>query len=200
MTALTVNFEAIRVAHERKKRAVRREVRKQAGVTMRRFIREHIAKSHRGGDGLRRRTGALARSFKSVVRGEGLRDLEAVAFSEGVPYAAIHEFGGVIKPKKARWLTIPLDYVKTKAGVPRYTAREIIANPSLGNLESTFFRVTKKGNLVLFGATGKDITPLFALKKEVRIEARMGFREQWDRRRIITAIELRDAFGRGLLA
>lgn len=28
--------------------------------------------------------------------------------TRGVPYAAIHEFGGVIRPVRARWLTIPI--------------------------------------------------------------------------------------------
>jgi phage gpG-like protein len=29
--------------------------------------------------------------------------------SAQVPYAAIHEYGGEIRPKKAKWLTIPMD-------------------------------------------------------------------------------------------
>jgi len=59
-----------------------------------------------------------------------------------------------------------LDAVLTDNGVARYTAAELISNPGLGSFTGTFVR-----NGILFGKTGRDITPLFSLKKSVTINA-----------------------------
>ncbi len=48
------------------------------------------------GGGLRRVTGTLSRSFDGVVTGGKLDDLDMIYGSRNVPYAAIHEFGGII--------------------------------------------------------------------------------------------------------
>lgn len=48
-------------------------------------------------------TGRLINSIRSEVSKDGL-----TVGSYGVPYAAIHEFGGTINAKNSRYLTIPL--------------------------------------------------------------------------------------------
>lgn len=48
-------------------------------------------------------TGRLINSIRSKVTNEGL-----TVGSYGVPYAAIHEFGGEIAARNARYLTIPM--------------------------------------------------------------------------------------------
>ena len=64
-------------------------------------------------------TGALARSWEATI----LEDQSGVlvgagAFSD-LPYAFIHETGGVIRPKRAKALAVPLTPEARKAGSPR---------------------------------------------------------------------------------
>jgi hypothetical protein len=82
-----------------------------------------------------------------------------------------------IKPVGKKYLTIPLPAAMTKAGVLRGSAQS-------GTWGETFFARSKKGNLILFGkrvaqkgahageARGK-VVPLFVLKKQVQIKARV---------------------------
>lgn len=143
---------------------------------------------------LKRRTGRLAASTRPVkatykhpiVRG-------GVVFGTG--YAGVHVGPRgqvtVIKPKNAKYLTIPLPAVQTRSGVTRGTALS-------GKFVNTFIARSKKGNLIIFGqgtyakgqktgeAKGK-ITPLFLLKKSVRVKARIHPEDilPWVRRRIL---------------
>ena len=76
---------------------------------------------------LRSRTGQLVRSIRGEVTEAG--DLLELRLSAGrdrqLRYAAMQEYGGTIRPKRARWLTIPVGAALTPAGVPRYaSARE----------------------------------------------------------------------------
>ncbi len=73
-----------------------------------------------------------------------------------VVYADILEKGGVIKPKRAKFLTIPIGENKTKTEKIAYRARDF---------ENTFIR---KG--IIFQNLGKgNIRPLFLLKSAVTI-------------------------------
>ena len=88
-----------------------------------------------------------------------------------VPYARIHEFGGVIRPKRSKHLTIPINEALTPAGVPRYTARQLIASPGVGGFSSTFF--AKK---TIFGVRSGRAIPVFALVDMVRIKEKRFMR------------------------
>ena len=97
-------------------------------------------------DWLQNRSGRLRGSIQSRLRAGGslsgdasrflakgapvppgaLSSLELVLFSAGVPYAKIQEYGGEVAPKNVRNLTIPMPAALTKAGVPRFTAREFL--------------------------------------------------------------------------
>jgi phage gpG-like protein len=95
--------------------------------------------------------GLLTQSIKAEPKGN------KVVISAGganVPYARIHHEGGVIRPKTAKYLAIPLT-PKAKQFRPRQYPGE------------TFI---KKG--VIFGKDGEKLTPLYALKKQVTIPAR----------------------------
>jgi hypothetical protein len=83
-------------------------------------------------------------------------------------YANILEDGGVIRPVVAKMLAIPIGKALTPAGVARFKPREIISE---GGYDNSFIRRSKAGNLILFGASGKNITPLFVLKDSVTIPA-----------------------------
>lgn len=118
---------------------------------------------------LSRRTGHLAQSIESNISYDG-DDLMAeigsgVANKFRMPYANIHEDGGVITPKKAKYLTIPLEAALTRAGVPKKASARDWAN--------TFIRKSKGGNLIIFQAakSGK-IIPLYVLKRSVSIPGR----------------------------
>jgi len=110
---------------------------------------------------LRRRTGHLAGSAHWRLEAKG-NTLKLVLYS--AVYGPTHEFGAVIKPKRARYLTIPLPAAMTPAGVARGPAR---------SFEGTFIKRSKAGNLVIYQHQGKGkILPLFLLKKQVEIPAR----------------------------
>ena len=88
-----------------------------------------------------------------------------------VPYARIHEFGGVIRPKRSKHLTIPINEALTPAGVPRYTARRLISSPGIGGFERTF-----SAKKVIFGVRRGRAIPVFALVDMVRIKEKRYMR------------------------
>lgn len=81
------------------------------------------------------------------------------------PYSAIQELGGIIRPKKGRFLAIPLDPVLGPDGIARQ-------NPLDFKGQSFFFQ-SKKGNIFLAMNKGKgELTPLFLMREQVEIKPR----------------------------
>lgn len=118
------------------------------------------------GEVLHVRSGSLRRS---ITPGPIQEDATSISGPVGTNqiYARIQELGGEIHAKNAANLTIPLDAASYSSGVARFSAREVIDNPSVAGMRSTFFA---KG--VLFGSDGNSIVPLFALKPSVTLPAR----------------------------
>ena len=97
----------------------------------------------------------------------------------GTRYAGIHiarpgQEGGstTIRPRKpGGFLTIPIGDGLTKAGVSRGGALS-------GAFKETFVKKSKAGNLIVWGkagsAKGAKITPLFLLKKFVKVPFRIN--------------------------
>jgi len=141
---------------------VKSEYRKAIGG-LHREMQERIS-----GGVLKRRTGELSRSFISGVSGSKLSDVFGMVATRS-KYAPIHEYGGAITPKTAKHLTIPLPDNKTKAGVTRKSARQLISEGK------SFFRKSKRGNLILFTNNRGDLKPMFVLVDRVSIPARLGF-------------------------
>ena len=113
---------------------------------------------------LHRRTGALATRSELKLTGIRGNKIEGNIVAGGLPYAAIHEYGGTIKPKSSKYLAIPLDAAKTPAGVPRGAPRDF---------QDTFFFKSKAGNLLIGQkGIGGGLIPLFVLKKSVEIPKR----------------------------
>ena len=137
-----------------------------------RWVRHFSASAFAGP--LNVRTGTMRRAFTSVAVGSTASSLRFITgtMKNDVPYAAIHEHGGTIRPTKAKFLTIPLEAAKTAAGVARGGARFF---------ENTFFMRSKAGNLFLMQRDGNEVRPLFLLKKEVYIPPRLGFYRAFDR-------------------
>ena len=142
------------------------------------------------GDKLQNRSGQLRRSFGSeVVGGIGQSTpLTLAVFSQGSIYSRLQEYGGVIKPKKAKYLTVPLDDALTPSGVQRYpSARDLF------NRYPDQVRVIKvKSGRLFIVSDGKpgskppkrkkrqsDLVWLYQLKKSVKVPARLGFRATW---------------------
>lgn len=69
---------------------------------------------HLAGHTLKARTHRLQQSVKSMVRREGRKIVGRVG--SPVVYAAIHEFGGIIKPKNAKYLVFQIEgkWIRTK--------------------------------------------------------------------------------------
>jgi len=163
-----------------------------------RAFESRLVEERLSGDPIRRRTGALARGWKVVVRGQGLH-LVGILFTN-VPYARIQEFGGTVRPKKGRWLWIPGQELLTRAGVFRGWDR-VDWEGQHGDL---WYRKSRRNprNLVLLYRRGKrgKIRHIATLAKEVRIEGRMGLRElvlkDYDRRVRMLQAALERAAGR----
>lgn len=144
----------------------------------------------RGLPGLRRRTGLLTQSQKAVVTGDSVRTLVGTYAIGGglVKYARIHEEGGVVRPVRSQFLAIPLEAAKTAAGVSRAVSPR--------DFKDTFVRkgiIWQKlapGARAPRGASSNladraQIVPLFLLRRQVKIEPRLGIKDTWqaDRRR-----------------
>jgi len=119
--------------------------------------------------------GNLARSLSGVV--ESWKRARWGTLGKRVAYALIQERGGVIRPKKANRLWIPIGEAKTAAGAPRFSPTDLMGDPeSLGFKSSGIGLWAGKGKKVAtdtafgFTADGKA-QGLFKLVREVRIQA-----------------------------
>lgn len=123
-----------------------------------------------GGPALRRRSGRAIRSIiDSVsVRGSGINNIVGVI--GGIGYLRIHEYGGTIHAKNARYLTIPLPPALRPDGTP------IMARAR--DWPNTFVITSKAGNKLIVQRNGKELIPLYLLKQSVRIPARLGMRRR----------------------
>lgn len=120
--------------------------------------------------GLNNRSGLLRRSLKTDVKGATLKDLSGDVYTD-VKYAPIHEKGGTVKAidKYLRvpggpYLNIPLAANKTAAGVMRMNARQVFNGGG-------YIVKSRMGNYLVMSGSGQ---PMFVLKKQVTIPARLG--------------------------
>lgn len=125
-----------------------------------------------GGDSVKTRSGRLRNSMGEETKADG-SIIKTLIGSMGVIYARIQEFGGLIKPKRGKYLAIPLAAAKTGAGVPRYASPRDV--PDLVFLRS------KKGNPILAKKVGKGkrarLVPMFVLVTSVTLKPRLGLRD-----------------------
>ena len=158
-------------------------------------LQRHLNGSILSGQLLKVRTGNLRRA--TFYRVEEARDTVSAVLGidhRKAPYGRIHEKGGTIRPKRARHLTIPLPAALTGAGVARFTASQVIANPGSFGYTGTFTR-----NKVIFGTRGEGVVePLFALKTQVTIKAVGYLAHTVDDKRSWILAELQAAVDRGV--
>jgi hypothetical protein len=140
-----------------------------------------IVKEDLSGKTLNVITGNLRRSLSSrVIRGGNIVAAIGVIKGPAMKYAAIHEFGGTIKPVKGQYLAIPLRAAKSGGGRPRFPGgpREaalkypdtfVLKRPGKNPLICATLRVKGKGKNA---GKVKGILPLFVLVKSVTMPAR----------------------------
>ena len=139
-------------------------------------VAEAMARRHGGawpgGTGdrtLSRRSGDLIQSVKDSVRVTSTTLANVQGGIGGAFYLRTHEYGATIRPKKAKYLAIPLPEALNANGTPK------LASPR--QWKNTFVKQSKAGNLLIFQKRGRQIVPLFVLKKEVKIRPRLGLGE-----------------------
>lgn len=141
---------------------------------------------------LHTRTGRLRGSLRVEVGGGNLNLLTLTLASRGVPYAAVQEFGGTIKPRTRKWLTEPRKAALTPAGVLRKSAaRYFQEDPKsvfIVELSGGLYIVKKKRGSKS-AADGKEkFDILFRLRKQSTIpgptttgaRSRFGFFDTWE--------------------
>jgi hypothetical protein len=133
-------------------------------------IEAHV-KGKLSGQVLKARTGNLRRALFSRVQTTGRDDVVAIVGvdSTKAPHGRIHEVGGIIRPRRASNLAIPIGEAQTRGGVARFTARQLVQNPRAFGYTGAFFRKN-----VLFGNRNRRPVPLFVLKPQVSIK-RTGY-------------------------
>lgn len=106
-----------------------------------------------------KKTRNLARSIHIEVI-ESNRVRVEVAIGTDLEYAAIHEFGGLILPKKAKFLAIPIG--------------DLVGSPRLHDLNVA---TTRSGQYILVDQSGRA---QYLLRRSVQIPARPYMRPAWD--------------------
>ncbi len=115
---------------------------------------------------LAKRSGKMVKSIQRSVKVKRLNKKEVIGAIGGNVAARTHERGAVIRPRKKKFLAIPLPAALDSRGVPKKTkARDW---PNL------FVVTSKKGNLLLVRKKGAGIEPMYLLTKKAVIPRRLG--------------------------
>lgn len=140
------------------------------------------------------RTSKLAGTVRGKRIGNKADEMVALimAGSSTVPYAGIQEFGGVVKPKKAKALTIPLPDILTPGGDVKgdYRLRQRGGKHMTAGGVPTFIR----GGAIMIEQGGQP-TPIYALKSRAVIPPRLRIgktieeQDEWIENRIAEALE-----------
>lgn len=128
-------------------------------------FRANRLSGRRGGVGLNRRSGSLYRGFVWGVQArttlDSVRAFIGWRGGRSGMIANVHEYGALIRGKP--WLTVPLPGVSGRAS----------------DYPGAFIIKSRRGNLLIVQKRGKEIQPLFVLKRSVRLKARLTLRATW---------------------
>jgi phage gpG-like protein len=137
-------------------------------VAISNWIRSDVTralKRNAAGGVLNSKSGALRRAVYAtpVTTRQGLA-IEIRA--PRVPYAAIHEVGGVIQPRNGKYLAVPI------SGGP--ADKKFFGGFQPRKFENTFIfpRLSSGGNMLVFQRIGRRIVPLWTLLDQVEIPPR----------------------------
>lgn len=119
-------------------------------------------------------TGVLRNSFQVRVEADG------ASVGSVLPQARLHQYGGIVRPKRAKNLSIPLTAMAKRAGSPRRFPRKLEFRP---------FK-TKGANAVgvLYERKGSAQVDHYLLVKEVAVPARPIIGESAEDSRLIQRI------------
>lgn len=141
------------------------------GKNMVRYMRSRYLTGGTSSTRLRSRSGDLVRSLQPLLQKVGTTVTTGVrvgARGKARAYASVHmaKRGTVttISAKRTQYLAIPLGPVLDQRGVARGGPRDYT---------DTFVIRSRRGNLLIVQKSGDGITPLFLLRKSVRIKARV---------------------------
>lgn len=200
MAEVTIDTKAANQAIMKVQPVVMQEIRRifsAEAAEMAGYIKSEYMTGGTTASKLKVRTGKLrasVRSLKNRVVGTTISGGVGI----GTVYGRVHIGPSgqetVIKPKQKKYLTIPLPAALTKAGVTKGSAMS-------GVWGETFVAKTKKGNLIIFGqylfqkgkkagqAAGK-LVPLFLLRKEVTVPARIHPEDiiEWEKPKMVQAL------------
>lgn len=134
------------------------------------------AKKQFKGRNSRRLTGRLINSiFSSFETNLFGRKIVGFLGTKGIPYGAIHEFGGKITPKKAKHLWVRMD-AANKGRFKNITPTEFVNQMGrAGGSSALRFRIAKFGGAkfaFVVNPRGGNIQKLFNLVKEVNMPER----------------------------
>lgn len=136
-----------------------------------RFSREFSPSASRRRAFLQNRSGAGRRSFVFDVQDQRMQ------FATTQPYVAVQEFGATIRPRNARYLTIPIDENLNPSGEPYETATEAIA------LGAFFFRSDTDELFIARASEAGDLDFLFWLTEgPVEVPPRLGIGDYVERK------------------
>jgi len=175
---------------------VPRELAREVGKSFKKILIKLVSDTERsikGGfspgtqsqDNVVNRSGDLRRSFDLTVEdGVGIKDVSGFMFSTAL-YSSTQEFGTVgaggslptIRPKKAKYLTIPLPDNLDPSGITLRTAREVLSNPQGFFLQTEEREQAGKGPLIVENEGG-ELQFMFTLVDEVDIKPRLGIRDR----------------------
>jgi hypothetical protein len=115
---------------------------------------------------LSRRSGALIAAIKDSVKITGTT-FATIEGRIGVPliYGSVQESGATIRPKRAKYLTVPLPAALNPDGTPKKRGAR--------DWDNTFVIRSKNGSLLIVQKVGDQIVPLYVLRTEVTIPPRL---------------------------
>lgn len=121
---------------------------------------------------LGRRSGRGLRSIKDSIQVRSGRDNLYGQISTG--RLTVHETGAVITAKRAKYLALPMIDALNSRGEPIYSSPR--------HWRNTFVARSKRGNLIIFQRlVGGKVVPLYMLKRKVRMPARLGLGQTFER-------------------
>ena len=122
-----------------------------------------------GADTLSKRSGKGLASLRNFMVRRSANDVTGhVRLNR---YMMMHETGGTIRAKNAKYLTIPLPAALNADGTPKKRRAR--------DWNNTFvIKGKKRGTLVIMQKVGRGAVPLYALKKRVRIPRRLGLAKE----------------------
>lgn len=140
-------------------------------------VAQELASRHGGAwpggtssDSLSSRTGSAVESIIRSVNVKGTTWETLSGSIGGNHYLAIHEYGGTIKAK-GKLMTIPLPAALSSRGTSPPFARQ---------WKNTFVARSRAGNLIIFQRRPMGVVPLYVLKSQVYIPARLGMRDEME--------------------